>query len=405
MAIAVTLVAACSSEDESVTSTTTLVTTTTVPASVMTDGRLVIGVMIPTNDSLIGEPVLAAIETAVDRINDAGGVLDRPVQLVVADEGSTNASATSAIQTLVDRNVDAIVGPASSLVALDSLDEIMNAGKIACSPTASAMALDDFPERGLFFRTIPSDSLQARAIAQEADQTGAQRATIVYVDDAYGRAFEQAVEAQLGSGAIAVVETIPFRSDDEDLSDEITQLTDSNAQVAIVLADGEAGSRFLSAMDAGNTDQFSSVVVNDALRDPNAAQRIQGLHDRFRNKIVGLAPAAESTDPSKPFTPPGLFAANAYDCVNLIALSAVVAGSDAPQAIAAELASVSSSGSACTSFAECIAAINAGLQINYDGPSGLTEIGSSGDPTRAVFDRFTFDRDGQNVVQRTVVVG
>ena len=38
-------------------------------------------------------------------------------------------------------------------------------GLVACSPTAAAMALDDFPDRGLFVRTIPSDSLQAAAIA------------------------------------------------------------------------------------------------------------------------------------------------------------------------------------------------------------------------------------------------
>lgn len=406
LAVAAAALASCSGTEESVAPTTVPATTTTVRPSVVTDGRLVIGVMVPASDSLVSEPVLGAVETAVDRINEAGGVLERPVRLVTAEEGSTTASATAAIQTLVDRQVDAIVGPASSLVALGTLDEIIAAGKVSCSPTASAMALDDFPNRSLFFRTVPSDSLQAAAIAQTADQTGAQRATIVYVDDAYGRAFQRAVESDLELGSISVVDSIPFRSDDDDLSDEMARLTRSDAQVAIVLAAGDAGTRFLAAMDDGDTSQFSNVVVNDALRDPSSPQRIQDLDDEFRNKIVGLAPLAESADQSKPFDPPGLFAANAFDCVNLLALATVLADSDAPQAIANEMFNVSSSGSPCGSFADCVEATDEGLQINYDGPSGLTELEPrGGDPEQAVFVRFTLDEDGNDVVQRTVTVG
>ena len=45
--------------------------------------------------------------------------------------------------------------------------------------------VDGFADDGLFFRTVPSDSLQARAIAEAADQTGAVNATIAFVDDAW----------------------------------------------------------------------------------------------------------------------------------------------------------------------------------------------------------------------------
>ena len=61
--------------------------------------------------------------------------------------------------------VDAVVGPTSSLVALGALGDLMAADVLTCSPTASAQALDDYPDRDLFFRTVPSDSLQAAAIA------------------------------------------------------------------------------------------------------------------------------------------------------------------------------------------------------------------------------------------------
>ena len=301
-----TVLAACSgSDDTTVDETIADTTTTTQPTEVVTDGRLTVGALLPLTDTLVGEPMVAAVESAIDRINDAGGVLDRQVRLVVADEGSSTASATTAIQTLLDSDVDAVIGPASSLIALSTLDELVSAEKVVCSPTASALSLDAFPDDGLFFRTIPSDSLQAGAIAAAADQTGAQRVTIVYVDDSYGRPFADAVETSLASEAVSVVDRIPFSAADDDLSAEAGELASSDTQVLILLAAGEDGTRFLEALDDEDTSGLATIVVNDALRNPTAPQRIQGLNDGLRNKIVGLAPQADSGDAAEPFDPPG----------------------------------------------------------------------------------------------------
>jgi branched-chain amino acid transport system substrate-binding protein len=406
VALTVALVACSNADDNLVDDTVADTTTTTVRPEVTGDGQLVIGALLPLSDTLLGEPMAEAVEIAVSRINTAGGVLDQRVQLVVADEGSSTATATASIQTLLDRDVDAIIGPASSLITLSTLDEIVSVGKLVCSPTASALALDGFPDDDLFFRTVPSDSLQARAIAAAADQTGAQRVTIAYVDDAYGRPFADAVETSLANEVIDVIERVSFSADDDDLSDEAASVADSDTQVMVLLADGEDGTRFLEALDDSDTSRLATIVVNDALRNPTAPQRIQGLDPELRGKIVGLAPQADSGDPTAPFDPPGLFAANAYDCANLIALAAFRADSDAPRDIARQLAQVSVSGSACGTFADCTDTISSGLQIDYNGPSGVTDLLiRTGDPARATFDRFVFDESGRDVLQRSVVVG
>ena len=297
-----------------------------------------------------------------------------PVRSVVADEGAPPGPRPPRSRSLLARDVDVIIGPGSSTIALSTLDEIVSSGTLACSPTASALALDGFPDGGLFFRTVPSDSLQARAIADVADQTGALQVAIVHIDDSYGRDFADSVEAAMADGSISVVETITFTDRDVDLTDEARQLVDSGAQVAIVLADDDDGTRFLETLGEVDTSGLATIVVNDAMRSPTTPQRIAGLDPELREKIVGLAPQAESADPAAPFDPPGLFAANAFDCVNLIALAAVRADSDAPREIADEIALVSSGGSVCRTFADCVAAIESGLQVDYDGPSGLTEI-------------------------------
>ncbi len=406
-AVAAVALASCTSGDEvQVDDTVADTTTTTVAARATGDGRLVIGALLPLSDTLLGEPMVAAVQAAVERINDAGGVLDERVQVVFADEGSSTATATASIQTLLGRDVDAIVGPASSLTALSTLDDIVSAGKVVCSPTASALALDDFPDEGLFFRTVPSDSLQARAIATAVDQTGAQRVAIVNVDDAYGRPFADEVEASLASRAAGFADRIAFTADDDDLSDEAAALARSDTQVLVLLADGDDGTRFLEALDDIDTSGLATIVVNDALRNPTAPQRIQALDPELRSKIVGFAPQAESGDADAPFDPPGLFAANAYDCVNLIALAAVRSGSDAPPDIAGQIAQVTVSGSVCSTFAQCVDTAEAGLEIDYNGPSGVTDLlVRTGDPARAVFDRFRFDESGRDVLEGTAVIG
>ena len=400
------MLVACSGGAEDVTPTSLAATTTTLaPEDDVGDGRLVIGVLLPTAEPLLGTPMVEAAELAVERINTSGGVLGRPVRVTVADEGSSTGSALTAIQTLVEADVDAIVGPGSSTIALGTLDEIVSSGIVTCSPTASALALDDFPDDDLFFRTIPSDSLQAQAIAEVADQTGALQASIVLVDDAYGRDLASAVESSMEGGAIAVADTIGFTGRDDDLSDEAQQLVDSNAPGAIALADGEDGTRCLEARDGVDTGGLATVLVNDAFRNPTTPERIANLDSQLRRKIVGLAPQAESNNPDEPFDPPGLFATNAYDCVNLVALAAVRADSDDARAIADEISFVSSSGLACRTFNDCVNAIDDGRQIDYDGPSGLTEIGRDGDTSRAVFDRFLFNSDGEDIFDRSITVG
>ena len=397
--------AGCSSGGDAVPTTSVAATTTTIPPRADSDGRLVVGILLPTGDTVIGDPMVSAAELAIERINLAGGVMGVPVRSVVADEGSTTGSATTAIQSLLADDVDVIVGPGSSTIALSTLDEIVSSGTLACSPTASALALDGFPDGGLFFRTAPSDSLQAHAIADVADQTGALQAAIVHIDDAYGRDFADSVGAAIADGSVSVTETITFTARDVDLTDEARQLLDSGAQVAIVLAGDDDGTRFLETLGELDTSALEAVVVNDAMRSPTTPQRIAGLDTDLRDKIVGLAPQAGSADPAAPFDPPGLFAANAFDCVNLIALAAVRADSDAPSDIAGEIALVSSGGSVCRTFADCVAAIDAGLQVDYNGPSGLTEIARTGDPSRALFDRFVYDADGDDTFDRTVTVG
>ena len=91
------------------------------------------------------------------------------------------------------------------------------------------------------------------------------------------------------------------------------------------------------------------------------------------------------------------YAAYAYDCTILLALAATAAGSDDPDEIAGFMGSVSSSGSPCTTFAECKQLLGEGRNIDYVGASGNVELDDEGDVQGGWFTTFTFDPSGMDV--------
>jgi branched-chain amino acid transport system substrate-binding protein len=389
-AVAVFAVAGCD-DNPTVAPTTTIAVTTTTIAPRPDDGQLVLGALLPRTGpgAALGEPMIAAVQDAVTQINDSGGVLGKDVVLHVVDEGIGTG-----LSDLITLGVDAIVGPASSTVALAQLSAAVQPGTgvVTCSPTATAVALDNYPDNKLFFRTVPSDTMLMAAIARRAEATGVGSVSVGYLDDPYGRGLEAAFSTALEDRNRLELETsVGVKSDQEDLSASVAELLAGDPSVIIVLGDPDDGSRLLAGIDAATpVDDKPTVFVNDAVRD--GRQTIQSLTPEFKEQLTVVAPVSTSAHPD---APAGFFSANAVDCVNLIALATVETNSDAPTRIQAHMAAVSVGGSVCMSFADCKARLEQGLRIDYSGMSGTVELSTTtGDLVRGTFATFGYDAEG-----------
>jgi branched-chain amino acid transport system substrate-binding protein len=390
--VAASLVTACTGGDDGAAPTIPSTTTTTIPNRV-NDGVLTLGAYLPRTGpgAVLGEPMIDAIMRAVGEINSVGGVLGEDVVLRLFDENS----GVSMGELVLDGGIDAIVGPASSNVALAQLDEVVQSGTgvVTCSPTASALALDDFPDNGYFFRTIPSDSVLMSAMARRVASTGAGTVVVAYLDDLYGRGLFERFRTEASARGVEVGDDVGFSPDDEDLRPVVTEILASSPAVIVVLADADDGTRLLAELDTLTEydDDRPQVIVNEAVRE--GRQTIQTLSDSFREQLTGVAPRAQAQ--AADFT--GSFTANAVDCVNLIALAAEQAGSDLPRDIRSMMAAVSDDGAQCGSFDDCATLMKQGLQINYNGLSGPVEISSTtGDLERGWFEVFAFTADGSD---------
>jgi branched-chain amino acid transport system substrate-binding protein len=411
LGIALVTIGACRGADDARPTVTT--TTTTVPSATtvhLDDGVFKVGLVVPSiGPGLeIGVSIEAAVKLAAEEINDEGGVVGQPVVVDVREEGDSATTAVLAVQELVQARADIIIGPTSSIATLAALSTAVDAGVLTCSPTASALALDDFPDNGLFIRTVPSDSLQAVALATLADDAGGARTALVYLDDPYGRPLAEHAQRALRAKGVSLATTAGFTAAEDSLGAAVDQLVATQPDVVIVIADATTGPTAISAIDSALVTTRPTYIVNDSIRRPDASAQPFGA--ALAERVVGVSPQAVVTDVDfesrlAEVDPDatGVFAQNGYACLDLVALAASSARSVRAADIAAAVPGVSGGGSSCRSYASCAALMSIGRNIDFDGPTDELSIGVDGDPSSAVFEEFGFDRTGRDIGLRTFV--
>jgi len=394
--------------------TTTVVTTTTL-APRPSDGVLRLGVLMPQSGpgADLGRAVLNSVRIAVREVNLAGGVLGRDIEVVTADEGADIPTALAAVNTLiVDEGADAIIGPASSRIALGVLGQVVGQGVLACSPVATAIALSSFPDQGLFFRTVPSDALQADAIARLVDQTGRNRVGVLHPDDVYGRDFADAVVLALTAQGTEVTATVGYAPDADDLSGPAREVVADEPPAVVVLGNADLGARMLVAAAEAAGSPSPWFIVNDAIRRPLQPSALAELDEIRRQRLRGVSPAVLPTSPellarlgATERDPATMFASMAFDCVNLIALGALDSDTDDARAIAADLVTLSRGGSTCRDFASCAQLLREDRNVDYNGLEGLLRLDNQGDVSAGAFERFAFDETGRDITDLRFTVG
>ena len=391
-------------------------TTTTAPAR--SDGILRIGLLLPQSGdgSSLGSPLIEVAQAAVDAVNAAGGVLGHDVELVVADEGGDTTTALTSIDEMIaSRSIDALIGPLSSNVALGVVPHLVELGVGTCSPAATSASLVALPDDGLFVRTTPSDDLASQAMAQLISQTGVTSTALAYPDDPYGRTFADSITRALALQGISVSPEVAYDPTQGDFTDPVDLLTDGDTSTITLIGDRDGGGLLLADLLGRNT--ASTVIVNDGLADVDLSALAETNPDITKH-VVGVAVDAFSgadevsmligssvTSTVTPSSVVGIdaagalppFAAAVVDCVNLLTIAAEIVSSDNAIEFMPQVIPVSRVGSSCRTFATCMEVSRSGLNVDYNGPTGVLALNPNGDPSQATFVTFGFDVSGRSV--------
>jgi branched-chain amino acid transport system substrate-binding protein len=402
LAIMASLVACNDSGSTSTPDSTPQVSTTVAPQ--ISDGVFRLGLLIPQTGSVDGngESLTQVATDAIDIVNANGGILGRDIELVVRDEGSDSATALTAVDDFISESrIDALIGPMSSSIALSVLPRLVENKIGSCSPTATAVSLASFPDNELFVRTTPSDILASEAMAQLIGQTGVVETLVAYPDDPFGRAFAAEIRRSLAVQGIAIVNEVAYDTDSSDYTPVAEELTANPNSVVTLIGDSESGGRLLNSLL--DTKSANKIIVNDALSQVDISGNTN-IDSDMRQSIVGVAvDAFAGTDAdNNALLPP--FAAAVVDCVNLIALAAIVSESDIAEEFMSQVPAVSRGGSGCNLFEECLALLQQSLNIDYNGVTGLLDLDPNGDPSRAQFVTFGFNDQGRSEFKERIIV-
>lgn len=428
------------------------------------DGTLRIGAVLPLSGELsgFGPGLRAAVELAVDDVNDAGGV-GGEVEVFVEDSRSTAEGALAATRSLIgERQVDALIGPASSAELVGgTLDAALEAERVVCTPTASAPGVADLDTEDLLFSTTAGVDGQVEPLAAEIEALPDDRndriAVVRRAEDPDVADLFQDLQVELGevfdaAGAFEVVADVvvpgaPLEDDadgDEDSDEDgegtgdvgerrddappdggdtgvytaaVEEVLDSRPDAVVVMAHPGESSRLFRAMfevdllPVTSDERTVAVYVTSTLASDRLADAVDPTRPAILEGVIGVRPALDAEPPAgfaerlkaEQAVADVDFAARAFECVNLVALASLAAGSDDPNRIKTEIVGLTTGGEACADFAGCVDPILAGADVDYTGVLGL-ELNDEGVVREGRFEVFRFDREGDLEVLRTATV-
>ena len=385
-------------------------------AETSTDGRdgdgnlnLPIGTALPQTGNLayLGPPEEAGVGLAVEEINAA----DKGIQITVeyGDSGDTdNKAYETTIPRLLNAGVKAIIGAASSGTSLQFIDQVVGAGVIQFSPANTSAALTTYDDKGLYFRTAPSDVLQGEVLGNLIAADGHEKIAMIVLNDSYGTGLAGFTTDAFEAAGGEVLAAPTYNTGDTNFSAQISEVLATSPDAIVLITFEEVKTiipQLVSQFPAdklyfvdGNLANFSEDFEPGTLT--GAKGTLPGLDietiPAFLEGMNANWVAEGNPDLGGVYS----YGPESYDAVVLLALAALAAGSVEGVDMAGKLQEVSGgsgSGTKCTSFAECADIINGGGVADYDGVSGPITFDENGDPTEASIGVYVYQDDNTYV--------
>ena len=369
------------------------------------DGTLTIGTILPQTGNLafLGPPEFAGAELAIKDINDAGGVLGKPVAYIEGDSGDAQQDvANPTVDRLLAANADVIVGAASSGVSFTVIDKITSAGVVHYSPANTSPDFTTYDDKGLYFRTAPSDVLQGRILAETILADAIENIGILSLQDPYGEGLALNVGRTFCEGGGNVVaETVFYDPAASNFDAQVGEIAAADPDAVVLIGFDESAKVIQSMISEGIGPQEKPLYLVDGNVGNALGEKLDSEAGVLEG-TKGSLPGAEATDDFRqqlltvdPALTDFSYSAETYDAVITSALAAAQAKSDAGVEIAKVLPDITREGEKCTEFKACLDLINAGTDIDYDGKSGPIEMSDVGDPTQAFVGIYTYGDDNR----------
>jgi branched-chain amino acid transport system substrate-binding protein len=224
----------------------------------------------------LGEPEKNTLEMELARINEAGGVNGRPVELVIEDDATDEAKAVAAASKLIEQDkVVAIIGATGTGQSMAVRGDVDRAGIPQVSMAGGTVITD--PVDALVFATPWSNKIVVPFTLDYMKKQGIKKIALISDSGGFGKDGVAVLEKSVGAAGIKIVANETFNPGDTDMSAQVTKLKGAKADAILMWTAGKE----------------AAIILKNA-KDLGVKVPIYGSHGNARMEFVqGAGDAAE----------------------------------------------------------------------------------------------------------------
>lgn len=186
--------------------------------------------------AFLGDPEKKVLELYVDKINAAGGINGRPLELIVYDDGGRADKALSFAKRLLSNDrVDVIVGGSTTATTMASIKLIDGAGVPFISLAGAVVIID--PVKKWVFKTAHTDRMAAEKVMQDMKKRGFSRLALLSESSGFGKSGRTQTLLAAELMGIEIVADETYGPKDTDVTAQLTNIK-SNADAEALLVFG-----------------------------------------------------------------------------------------------------------------------------------------------------------------------
>jgi branched-chain amino acid transport system substrate-binding protein len=186
----------------------------------------------------LGDPEKKTIEMEVKRINEAGGINGRPVEVIFEDDGTDETKAVAAASKLIEQDkVVAIIGATGTGQSMAVRNEIDRAGIPQLSMAGgSAITAKLDP---LVFQTPWSNTLVVPFTLEYLKSQGITKIGVISDTGGFGKDGAAVLAADAPAAGVTIVSNQTFNVGDADMTAQLTNIKKSGAQAVVMWTSGK----------------------------------------------------------------------------------------------------------------------------------------------------------------------
>ncbi len=182
--------------------------------------------------SFLGAPESKTVALLQDKINNAGGILGRRIEIIVKDTGGKPENTISLAKQFIDeKDVLAIIGPSTSGETM-AIKGICQEAKMILVSCAAAESIVD-PVAGYVFKTPQKDSDAAKLIFKTLKARNLTRVGVVSSNDGFGVAGKEQLAKLAPDAGITIAISETYDKQETDLTGVLTKVKGQDVQAVI----------------------------------------------------------------------------------------------------------------------------------------------------------------------------